>query len=145
MEKALGPLVEELLLPPDLISKISEGHIDETWAKMLADLDRRTVAFKKKNDTQSSSASQDLGPLLEKLTFKVWETPLFSHITLSPSDRYRQSNVSGTSLLVKSKLSAPLILMRRSSSSRASFGSKISSPFFTNIMQPSPTRFLLPT
>ncbi|KAF5251542.1 hypothetical protein FANTH_3152 [Fusarium anthophilum] len=41
VEKVLGPLVEELSLSPEVISKISEGHIDETWAKMLAELDRR--------------------------------------------------------------------------------------------------------
>ncbi|RKL21808.1 hypothetical protein BFJ68_g2120 [Fusarium oxysporum] len=70
VEKALGPLVEELSLPPEVISKISEGHIDETWAKMLAELDRRSTLFKKKSETQTSNAAKDLEPILEKLTFK---------------------------------------------------------------------------
>ncbi|KAM0354074.1 hypothetical protein ACHAPU_001109 [Fusarium lateritium] len=73
VEKALGPLVEELSLPPEVISKISEGHIDETWAKMLAELDRRSAAFKKKTETQSSYAAKDLEPILEKLTLKAIE------------------------------------------------------------------------
>ncbi|KAM5348475.1 hypothetical protein ACJ41O_008299 [Fusarium nematophilum] len=75
VEKALGPLVEELSLPPEVISKISEGHIDETWAKMLAELDRRTVSFKKKkkSDSRPSHAANDLEPILEKLTFKAIE------------------------------------------------------------------------
>ncbi|KAL9572736.1 hypothetical protein ACKAV7_003135 [Fusarium commune] len=71
VEKALGPLVEELSLPPEVISKISEGHIDETWAKMLAELDRRSTLFKKKSETQTSNAAKDLEPILEKLTFKA--------------------------------------------------------------------------
>ncbi|KAF5970832.1 SAC2-like protein [Fusarium bulbicola] len=57
VEKALGPLVEELSLSPEVISKISEGHIDETWAKMLAELDRRSTLFKKKSETQTSNAA----------------------------------------------------------------------------------------
>lgn len=71
VEKALGPLVEELSLPPEVISKISEGHIDESWAKMLAELDRRSNMFKKKSETEMSNAAKDLEPILEKLTLKV--------------------------------------------------------------------------
>ncbi|KAI1028421.1 hypothetical protein LB503_002316 [Fusarium chuoi] len=73
VEKALGPLVEELSLPPEVISKISEGHIDETWAKMLSELDRRSILFKKKSETQTSNAAKDLEPILDKLTFKAIE------------------------------------------------------------------------
>ncbi|KAH7137124.1 Sac2 family-domain-containing protein [Dactylonectria estremocensis] len=73
VEKALGPLVEELSLPPEVISKISEGHIDDTWAKMLSELDRRASSFKKKTGSEQSHASKDLGPLLEKLTLKAIE------------------------------------------------------------------------
>lgn len=75
VEKALGPLVEELSLSPEVISKISEGHIDETWAKMLAELDRKTVSFKKKSETRPSKAAKDLEPILEKLTLKVRMRP----------------------------------------------------------------------
>ncbi|KAF5664060.1 SAC2 [Fusarium circinatum] len=71
VEKALGPLVEELSLSPEVISKISEGHIDETWAKMLAELDRRSTLFKKKSETQTSNAAKDLEPILDKLIFKA--------------------------------------------------------------------------
>ncbi|RSM03922.1 hypothetical protein CEP52_007144 [Fusarium oligoseptatum] len=73
VEKALGPLVEELSLSPEVISKISEGHIDETWAKMLAELDRKTISFKKKSETRPSKAAKDLEPILEKLTLKAIE------------------------------------------------------------------------
>ncbi|KAJ4156865.1 Vacuolar protein sorting-associated protein 52 [Fusarium falciforme] len=73
VEKALGPLVEELSLSPEVISKISEGHIDETWAKMLAELDRKTASFKKKSETRPSKAAKDLEPILEKLILKAIE------------------------------------------------------------------------
>ncbi|KAI5466575.1 Vps52/Sac2 family protein [Mariannaea sp. PMI_226] len=73
VEKALGPLVEELSLPPEVISKIVEGHIDEGWVKTLAELDRRAGVFKKKTNTQQSNASKDLGPLFEKLILKAVE------------------------------------------------------------------------
>jgi hypothetical protein len=73
VEKALGPLVEELSLSPDVISNISNGHIDESWTKMLSELDRRAVAHRKKSSSglQHSKASEELGPLLEKLILKV--------------------------------------------------------------------------
>ncbi|KHN97879.1 Vps52 / Sac2 family protein [Metarhizium album ARSEF 1941] len=75
VEKALGPLVEELSLPPEVISKISTGHIDESWAKMLSELDRRTTSHKAKTSSASqlSKASEELGPLLERLTSKAIE------------------------------------------------------------------------
>lgn len=73
VEKALGPLVEELSVSPDIVSKIAEGHIDETWVKMVSEVDRRAAAHKKKAspDSPHSKASEELGPLLEKLILKV--------------------------------------------------------------------------
>lgn len=71
VEKALAPLVEELSVSPETISKITEGHIDETWAKMLTDIDRRTMAHEKRSSSSQTKASEDLGPLLKKLTAKV--------------------------------------------------------------------------
>ena len=71
LEKALGPLVEELSVSPEVISKISEGHIDESWAKMLNEIDRRAAAHEKRSNSRQIKASEDLGPLLDKLTAKV--------------------------------------------------------------------------
>lgn len=71
VEKALGPVVEELSVSPEVISKISEGHIDETWARMLSEIDRRASAHEKKTNSRQTKAFEDLGPLLEKLTAKV--------------------------------------------------------------------------
>ncbi|GKT50192.1 vacuolar protein sorting-associated protein 53 [Colletotrichum spaethianum] len=74
VEKAFGPVVEELSVSPHVVSKISEGHIDDTWVKMLAEVDKRATAYKKSMASQGESkAWSDLGPLLEKLTMKAVE------------------------------------------------------------------------
>lgn len=73
VEKALSPLVEELSVSPEIITKITTGHVDEAWPKLLTELDRRATAHKKKeaSETQANKATSDLGPLLEKLVQKV--------------------------------------------------------------------------
>ncbi|KAK1244748.1 hypothetical protein MKX08_004377 [Trichoderma sp. CBMAI-0020] len=71
IEKALGPLVEELSVSPETISRITTSHIDEAWAKTLNDLDKRASAVQKLSGTQQGKASEELGPILEKLILKV--------------------------------------------------------------------------
>lgn len=74
VEKALGPVVEELSVSPLVISKISEGHIDEAWVKTLAEVDKRAAAYKNSSGSQrQSKAWSDMGPLLEKLILKAIE------------------------------------------------------------------------
>lgn len=73
VEKSLGPIVEELSVSPMVVSKISEGHIDETWVKILAEVDKRAAAQKKNPQQPQSKALTDVGPLLEKLVLKVLE------------------------------------------------------------------------
>ncbi|KAL7915615.1 Sac2 family domain-containing protein [Trichoderma velutinum] len=73
IEKALGPLVEELSVSPDTISRITTGHIDELWAKTLIEMDKRASVIKKLSGTQQGKASEELGPILEKLILKAVE------------------------------------------------------------------------
>ncbi|KAK1755779.1 Sac2 family-domain-containing protein [Echria macrotheca] len=73
VEKGLGPVVEELSVSPVVVSRISEGHIDEAWVKVLVDLDKRATAHKKNTNHVQSKALEDIGPLLEKLTLKAVE------------------------------------------------------------------------
>lgn len=75
VEKGLGPVAEELSVSPLLVSKLSEGHIDEAWVKMLAELDKRAAAHKKSSSQNEIKALADIGPLLEKLVLKVWTGP----------------------------------------------------------------------
>ena len=58
-------------MSPETISKIADGHVDDSWIKVLSDLDRRVAAYHKSSSNGRSKASEDLGPLLEKLTQKV--------------------------------------------------------------------------
>ena len=58
-------------MSPMVVSKISEGHIDESWAKILAEVDKRATAQKKNSQQTQSKALADVGPLLEKLVLKV--------------------------------------------------------------------------
>lgn len=75
VEKGLGPVVEELSVSPLVVSKIVDGPIDEAWVKVLAEVEKRSEAYKKNAKQQQqqgqSRALTDMGPLLEKLTSKV--------------------------------------------------------------------------
>ncbi|KAK3485859.1 Sac2 family-domain-containing protein [Neurospora hispaniola] len=73
VEKGLGPLVDELSVSPLVITTIVEGHIDETWVKVLAEVDKRAMAHKKNAQQPQSKALADVGPLLEKLILKAIE------------------------------------------------------------------------
>ncbi|KAK4450698.1 Sac2 family-domain-containing protein [Podospora aff. communis PSN243] len=74
VEKGLGPVVEELSVSPTIVSRIVDGHIDEAWIKVLADLDKRVAAYKKNSQQQTQSkAVEDIGPLLDKLILKAVE------------------------------------------------------------------------
>jgi hypothetical protein len=72
VEKALGPLVEELSIPPETISKIAEGPIDESWARLLSEVEKRHAVYQKRSgESQDSKAFEDIGPLLDKLILKA--------------------------------------------------------------------------
>ncbi|KAI1142114.1 Vps52-domain-containing protein [Hypoxylon sp. FL0543] len=74
VEKGLGPVVEEISVSPAIVSKIADDHIDESWVKVVAEVDRRATAHKKStSNAQGSKSLQDLGPLLEKLVLKAIE------------------------------------------------------------------------
>ncbi|KAL2021941.1 hypothetical protein VTK56DRAFT_6360 [Thermocarpiscus australiensis] len=73
VDKSLGPIVEELSVSPMVVSKISEGHIDEAWVKVLAEVDKRVTVHKKNSQQTQIKALADVGPLLEKLVLKAVE------------------------------------------------------------------------
>ncbi|KAI1083622.1 Vps52-domain-containing protein [Whalleya microplaca] len=74
VERGLGPVVEEISVSPLVVSKIADGHIDEAWVKVLAEIDKRATAYKKgTSGPERSKGLQDLGPLLEKLVLKAIE------------------------------------------------------------------------
>ena len=104
VEKALGPIVEELSVSPLIVSKISEGHIDEAWVKILADVDKRAAAQKKSSQQTEGKALADVGPLLEKLVLKVQSRCLFTHFGASADlSPLRPSSEYGTSSSPRSR------------------------------------------
>ncbi len=85
VEQGLGPIVEELSVSPGVVSKISEGHIDEQWVQALKEVDKRAAALQSSSGQRPSRALADLGPLLEKLTLKA-SSPRGSPCTLRDQD-----------------------------------------------------------
>ncbi len=71
VEKGLGPVVEELTVSPAVVSRISEGHVDEQWVQALKEVDKRATSYQSNPSQRKSKAVADLGPLLEKLVLKV--------------------------------------------------------------------------
>ena len=74
VEKILGPAVGDIVLSPDIVKRITEGPIDETWIKALDDVEKRSRAIDSKTkDGNQVQAAEDLQPLLENLTNKAVE------------------------------------------------------------------------
>jgi vacuolar protein sorting-associated protein 52 len=75
VEKLLGPAVEEFSLSPEVVKKIVDGPIDESWIKALAELEKRSKSVQAKAKEQKKTrALDDLLPILENLTNKVSST-----------------------------------------------------------------------
>ena len=72
VEKLLGPAVEEVSIPPVIVQTISEGPINEDWAKALMELEKRTATIHSKTSLPNPPrAIQDVKPLIENLTARV--------------------------------------------------------------------------
>lgn len=142
VEKGLGPVVEELSVSPLVVSKIAEGHIDESWIKVLAEVERRAEAYKKNPNQRQSKSLADLGPLLEKLTLKVSNEAQGSGC-LSGANSGNIRPLKGYAIfsLPRSRLFDRHISMPRLSSSRISSSSGIYSHSYTDSMPPWPMRF----
>lgn len=76
VEKALGPIVEEISISPAVIRKISEGTIDEAWIRALSEVEKRSKALDAKaKDGRKIKGIDDLKPLMGHLINKVLSTP----------------------------------------------------------------------
>ena len=72
VENSLGPIVEEISVSPQVVKKIVDGVIDETWVRALAEVEKRSKAMNSKSEEQKHiKAVSDLKPLLENLIGKV--------------------------------------------------------------------------
>ncbi|RPB08990.1 Vps52-domain-containing protein [Morchella conica CCBAS932] len=72
VEKAIGPVVEDIALSPRVIRKIVEGEVNDSWVKALKEADRKMKAIEVLDATKVKAA-QDVKPELERLTHKAIE------------------------------------------------------------------------
>ncbi|KAL8761491.1 MAG: hypothetical protein Q9184_002401 [Pyrenodesmia sp. 2 TL-2023] len=74
VEKLLGPAVEEISVSPAVVLTLTEGQIDTSWVKALDELDKRSKTIDARfKDSQKTSATSDVKPLLEDLRNKAIE------------------------------------------------------------------------
>lgn len=70
VEKLLGPIVDDIVLPPNDVRRLVEGDVNDTWVKALHKTDRRIRAIEAK-DPVKVKAVREVLPELEKITHKV--------------------------------------------------------------------------
>ena len=72
VEKLLGPAVEEISISPAIVRVIADEPIDEGWAQILNELERRSKLIESKlKGSDRIQAASDVKPLLDDLTNKV--------------------------------------------------------------------------
>ncbi|KAL8939882.1 MAG: hypothetical protein Q9216_003103 [Gyalolechia sp. 2 TL-2023] len=74
VEKLLGPAVEDVSIPPAVVTTIAEGSVDAVWVRALDELDKRSRTFHAKlKDSDHTKSALDVKPLLNDLTSKAVE------------------------------------------------------------------------
>jgi hypothetical protein len=71
VEKLLGPIIDDVVFPPNDIRRLVEGEVNESWVKALYQTDRRVSAINGK-DSMKVKAVQEVQPELENITHKVY-------------------------------------------------------------------------
>eukprot|EP00741_Cyanophora_paradoxa_P006469 tig00001003_g6264.t1 len=69
-EKKLGKFIERVVVPPDLITNICDGEVNEGYVEYLQQLDRKIESIEA-GSTKDTLASRDLEPQIEKLRMKA--------------------------------------------------------------------------
>jgi hypothetical protein len=95
VEKLLGPIVDDVVLPPNDVRRLIEGDVNDTWVKALHETDRRIKAIESK-DPMEVKAVQEVQPELEKIKHKV--LPVGRQVLACYSNPRRPLNESGISL-----------------------------------------------
>ena len=85
VEKLLGPVVDDVVIPPHDVRRFVEGDVNDSWVKALYETDRRMTAIKAK-DPAKVKAVQEVLPELEKITHKVPLLPLSRVLLLTRPD-----------------------------------------------------------
>ncbi|KAJ2959317.1 hypothetical protein NQZ79_g5266 [Umbelopsis isabellina] len=73
VEGRLGNILDNLVVAPHVIKKITESDVDDVWLQYLLELNKK-MQFVKANQSKPIRALQDIGPELEKLRLKAIST-----------------------------------------------------------------------
>ncbi|KAL7311551.1 Vacuolar protein sorting-associated protein 52 [Mucor circinelloides] len=73
VESRLGKALQGMVIPPDVIKKITEGDVDELWLEYLLTINKQ-MRFVKANQHRPIKALRNVGPELEKLRLKAAAT-----------------------------------------------------------------------
>eukprot|EP00965_Chrysotila_dentata_P116455 3849494-Pleurochrysis_carterae.AAC.1 len=68
-ESQLSSFIQQIVVPPELITNICEAEVNEAYLEYVLELNKK-VAFAKKDSTAMTSACADIAPELEKLRIK---------------------------------------------------------------------------
>ncbi|PWW74393.1 Vps52-domain-containing protein [Tuber magnatum] len=72
VEKLLGPVVEDVALSPNVVKRIIDGDVNDSWMKGLQEVDAKMKAIATL-DTKKVRATKDVKPELERLEHKAIE------------------------------------------------------------------------
>jgi len=68
-ELQLSEFIQQIVVPPELISNICESEVNESYLEYVLELNKK-VSFAKQDSTAMTSACADIAPELEKLRLK---------------------------------------------------------------------------
>ena len=68
-EAQLSSFIQQIVVPPDLITNICESEVNEAYLEYVVELNKK-VTFAKQDSTKMTSACADMAPELEKLRAK---------------------------------------------------------------------------
>lgn len=81
-EKLLGPVIEDVIIPPNDMRRLVEGEVNESWVKALYETERRMKAIEAM-DAEKIQAVREVKPEFEKITHKVWTQIRLSFLMLT--------------------------------------------------------------
>lgn len=68
-EEQISGFIQQIVVPPELVTAICEGEVNEAYLNYVTQLNTK-VAFSKLENTSMTTACQDISPELEKLRIK---------------------------------------------------------------------------
>ncbi|KAG9300693.1 hypothetical protein G9A89_023491 [Geosiphon pyriformis] len=92
VEKQLSQVLDEVIISPSMIKKITEGDVDDAWLAYLIELNKKMI-YIKTNQDKNIKAIKDVGPELEKLRLKATEKIREFLLTKIKSLRIPNTNV----------------------------------------------------